>query len=68
MEIKKENIKLKKKLLDKFVFASNQTLDTIDDYDNYEILTKAYDWNIGLIWCWSDKKEEGILFTFEVIE
>lgn len=61
----KLKIKLTRKLLDKFKFASNETPNHIKDFKNYEILTKSYGYDMGLVWCWNDKKHKGILFRFE---
>lgn len=58
-------IKLTRKLLDKFIFATNQTPNKLKDFKHYEILTKNYGHGLGLIYCWDDNKEEGILFRFE---
>lgn len=63
--VQKIKIKLTRKLLDKFVFASNQTPNKFEDYENYEILTTHYGQGMGLIYCWNKNKEDGLLFRFE---
>lgn len=63
-----KKIKLTRKLLNKYEWASNQTLDKLEDYKNYEILTKDYskgEYELGLIWCWDEDKSKGTLFRFE---
>lgn len=62
-----EKIKLTKKMLDKFVWASNETIDKIDDWKNCDILTENYLHDLGLIWCWQDEKSLGVLYRFEYI-